>query len=167
MYQSTKSWMNLVSFLNWARPSRSLKPNVREPSATSAWARVKASANLAPSSTEAPGARLFTDSPNRNSVAESIVYQKKSSWRSTVEPSRGIAFSKCWIWGSNMSKLRIWVLMKFGLRRSRKCCQAAPLEVKMPWPSKGVKLRFRLSGKFQLLNLVASIVFMFSGSVVW
>jgi hypothetical protein len=38
-----------------------------------------------------PGARPFVDSPNRNSVAESIVNKDKNGWRSTVEPPRDIA----------------------------------------------------------------------------
>jgi len=42
--------------------------------------------------------RVFTEWPKRNSVAVSIVNPKKSFWRSTVDPSVGIAFmssSKC------------------------------------------------------------------------
>jgi hypothetical protein len=42
-----------------------------------------------------PGARPFVDSPNRNSVAESIVNKENNGWRSAVEPPREIAHIEC------------------------------------------------------------------------
>lgn len=51
-----------------------------------------------------PGTRVFVLLPKRNSVAESIVRAKKRSWRSTVDPSLGIASIKCDTCVSNVSK---------------------------------------------------------------
>ena len=56
----------------------------------------------------------FTDSPKRNSVAESRVREKKRGWRSMVEPSVGIWERRVWMWGSKVERFAIWDFVKFG-----------------------------------------------------
>lgn len=60
----------------------------------------------------------LTESPKRNSVAESKVSLKKSVWRSTVLPSLGILEMNCWMCGSNVSRSATCARVKFGLTRA-------------------------------------------------